>query len=586
MAVEIIMPKLGVDMQEGEIIEWKKQVGDTVNEGDVLLEINSDKTSMEIEAEDSGVLLKIVRQEGDVVPVTEVIGYIGAEGEVVEDGAAPASADKATADLEAAGLEVPKAPAATEAPAKENKAPLADDEYDIIVVGGGPAGYYAAIRGAQLGGKIAIVEKSEFGGTCLNVGCIPTKTYLKNAEILDGIKHAAGRGINLASTNYTIDMDKTVDFKNSVVKKLTSGVSGLLRANKVKMYNGLGQVNPDKTVTIGSETIKGRNIILATGSKVSRINIPGIDSKLVLTSDDILDLREMPKSLAVMGGGVVGIELGLVWASYGVDVTVIEMADRIIPAMDKEVSTELQKILSKKGMKIKTSVGVSEIVEENNQLTLKLNNGEEVVAEKALLSIGRVPQMNGLENLNLEMDRNRIKVNDYQETSIPGIYAPGDVNGTKMLAHAAYRMGEVAAENAMHGNVRKANLQFTPAAVYTHPEVAMVGITEEDARAKYGDILVGRNSFTGNGRAIASNEAHGFVKVIADAKFHEILGVHIIGPAAAEMINEAATIMESELTVDELLLSIHGHPTFSEVMYEAFADVLGEAIHNPPKRKK
>lgn len=256
MAVEIIMPKLGVDMQEGEIIEWKKQVGDTVNEGDVLLEINSDKTSMEIEAEDSGVLLKIVRQEGDVVPVTEVIGYIGAEGEVVEDGAAPASADKATADLEAAGLEVPKAPAATEAPAKENKAPLADDEYDIIVVGGGPAGYYAAIRGAQLGGKIAIVEKSEFGGTCLNVGCIPTKTYLKNAEILDGIKHAAGRGINLASTNYTIDMDKTVDFKNSVVKKLTSGVSGLLRANKVKMYNGLGQVNPDKTVTIGSETIK------------------------------------------------------------------------------------------------------------------------------------------------------------------------------------------------------------------------------------------------------------------------------------------------------------------------------------------
>ncbi|MGK0720262.1 dihydrolipoyl dehydrogenase [Streptococcus uberis] len=586
MAVEIIMPKLGVDMQEGEIIEWKKQVGDTVNEGDVLLEINSDKTNMEIEAEDSGVLLKIVRQEGDVVPVTEVIGYIGAEGEVVEDNSSSAAAEKATADLEAAGLEVPKAPAASEAPAKENKAPLADDEYDIIVVGGGPAGYYAAIRGAQLGGKIAIVEKSEFGGTCLNVGCIPTKTYLKNAEILDGIKIAAGRGINLASTNYTIDMDKTVDFKNSVVKTLTGGVQGLLKANKVTIFNGLGQVNPDKTVTIGSQTIKGLNVILATGSKVSRINIPGIDSKLVLTSDDILDLREMPKSLAVMGGGVVGIELGLVWASYGVDVTVIEMADRIIPAMDKEVSTELQKILSKKGMKIKTSVGVSEIVEENNQLTLKLNNGEEVVAEKALLSIGRVPQMNGLENLNLEMDRNRIKVNDYQETSIPGIYAPGDVNGTKMLAHAAYRMGEVAAENAMHGNVRKANLQFTPAAVYTHPEVAMVGITEEDARAKYGDILVGRNSFTGNGRAIASNEAHGFVKVIADAKFHEILGVHIIGPAAAEMINEAATIMESELTVDELLLSIHGHPTFSEVMYEAFADVLGEAIHNPPKRKK
>lgn len=581
MAVEIIMPKLGVDMQEGEIIEWKKQEGDEVKEGEILLEIMSDKTNMEIEAEDSGVLLKIVKGNGQVVPVTEVIGYIGSAGETIETNAAPAaSAD----DLKAVGLEVPDTLGESAAPAAQ-KTPLADDEYDMIVVGGGPAGYYAAIRGAQLGGKVAIVEKSEFGGTCLNKGCIPTKTYLKNAEILDGIKIAAGRGINFASTNYTIDMDKTVAFKDTVVKTLTSGVQGLLKANKVTIFNGLGQVNPDKTVTVGSETIKGHNIILATGSKVSRINIPGIDSPLVLTSDDILDLREIPKSLAVMGGGVVGIELGLVYASYGTEVTVIEMADRIIPAMDKEVSLELQKILSKKGMNIKTSVGVAEIVEANNQLTLKLNDGSEIVAEKALLSIGRVPQLSGLENLNLELERGRIKVDDYQETSISGIYAPGDVNGRKMLAHAAYRMGEVAAENAIWGNVRKANLKYTPAAVYTHPEVAMCGITEEQARQEYGNVLVGKSSFSGNGRAIASNEAQGFVKVVADAKYHEILGVHIIGPAAAEMINEASTIMENELTVDELLRSIHGHPTFSEVMYEAFADVLGEAIHNPPKRR-
>ncbi|EMB79003.1 dihydrolipoyl dehydrogenase, partial [Streptococcus mutans] len=557
------------------------QEGDEVKEGDILLEIMSDKTNMEIEAEDSGVLLKIVKGNGQVVPVTEVIGYIGSAGETIETNAAPAaSAD----DLKAAGLEVPDTLGESAAPAAQ-KTPLADDEYDMIVVGGGPAGYYAAIRGAQLGGKVAIVEKSEFGGTCLNKGCIPTKTYLKNAEILDGIKIAAGRGINFASTNYTIDMDKTVAFKDTVVKTLTSGVQGLLKANKVTIFNGLGQVNPDKTVTVGSETIKGHNIILATGSKVSRINIPGIDSPLVLTSDDILDLREIPKSLAVMGGGVVGIELGLVYASYGTEVTVIEMADRIIPAMDKEVSLELQKILSKKGMNIKTSVGVAEIVEANNQLTLKLNDGSEVVAEKALLSIGRVPQLSGLENLNLELERGRIKVDDYQETSISGIYAPGDVNGRKMLAHAAYRMGEVAAENAIWGNVRKANLKYTPAAVYTHPEVAMCGITEEQARQEYGNVLVGKSSFSGNGRAIASNEAQGFVKVVADAKYHEILGVHIIGPAAAEMINEASTIMENELTVDELLRSIHGHPTFSEVMYEAFADVLGEAIHNPPKRR-
>ncbi|ALT82531.1 dihydrolipoyl dehydrogenase [Streptococcus lutetiensis] len=579
MAVEIIMPKLGVDMQEGEILKWKKAEGDVVNEGDILLEIMSDKTNMEIEADDSGVLLKIVHPAGDVVPVTEVIGYIGAEGEVIAE---DLSLKEAASQLESAGLEVPNA-VSTKA-GVFSAADLAADEYDLIVVGGGPAGYYAAIRGAQLGAKVAIVEKSEFGGTCLNVGCIPTKTYLKNAEILDGLKIAANRGINLASTDYSIDMDKTVDFKNTVVKTLTGGVRSLLKANKVTIFNGLAKVNPDKTVHIGSEIIKGCKIILATGSKVSRINIPGIDSPRVLTSDEILDLREIPKSLVVMGGGVVGIELGLVWASYGVEVTVIEMADRIIPAMDKEISQELQKILTKKGMTIKTNVGVSEIIDETSHLSLKLTNGETIQADKALLSIGRVPQMKGLENLGLEMDGNRIKVNDYQETSIPGIYAPGDVNGQKMLAHAAYRMGEVAAENALSGNHRKAKLKYTPAAVYTHPEVAMVGLTEEAAREQYGDILIGKSSFFGNGRAIASNEARGFVKVIADSKYHEILGVHIIGPAAAELINEAATIMENELTVDDVAQAIHGHPTFSENMYEAFLDTIGQAIHNMPKK--
>ena len=584
MAVEVIMPKLGVDMQEGEILEWKKQEGDVVNEGDILLEIMSDKTNMELEAEDSGVLLKIVHQAGETVPVTEVIAYIGAEGESVE-------APSATATITAADGQSVTAPAqpskeAVAEVAAQPKEALGADEYDIVVVGGGPAGYYAAIRGAQLGGKIAIVEKSEFGGTCLNKGCIPTKTYLKNAEILDGLKIAAGRGINLASTNYSIDMDKTVAFKDGVVNTLTGGVRGLLKANKVEIFNGLGQVNPDKTVVIGDKVIKGRHIILATGSKVSRINIPGIDSPLVLTSDDILDLKEIPSSLAVIGGGVVGVELGLVYAAYGTEVTVIEMADRIIPAMDKEVSLELQRILAKKhGMKFLTSTSLSEIVEQGNQLTLKLADGTEVIADKALLSIGRVPQLKGLENLDLELERGRIKVDAYQETSIKGIYAPGDVNGTKMLAHAAYRMGEIAAENALRGNTRKAHLDFTPAAVYTHPEVAMVGLTEDQAREQYGEILVGKNSFAGNGRAIASNEAEGFVKVISEPKYHEILGVHIIGPAAAEIINEAATIMEMELTIDEVAQSIHGHPTFSEVLYEAVMDVLGEAIHNPPKRK-
>ena len=257
MANEIIMPKLGVDMQEGEILEWKFSEGDVVNEGDILLEIMSDKTNMEIEADDSGVLLKIVHPAGDVVPVTEVIGYIGAEGEVIAE---EVSLKEAASQLESAGLEVPNAVSAKAG--VFSAADLAADEYDLIVVGGGPAGYYAAIRGSQLGAKVAIVEKSEFGGTCLNVGCIPTKTYLKNAEILDGLKIAAGRGINLASTDYSIDMDKTVDFKNTVVKTLTGGVRSLLKANKVTILMDLPKSTLIKQSLSVLKSLKGAKLFL------------------------------------------------------------------------------------------------------------------------------------------------------------------------------------------------------------------------------------------------------------------------------------------------------------------------------------
>lgn len=562
MAVEIIMPKLGVDMQTGKIIEWKKKEGDEVKEGDVLLEMMSDKTNMELEAEADGYLIKIVKGDGEAVPVTEIIGYIGAKDEVIE--------------VEA-----------SEEPKQEEKVEkaLSSDEFDVIVVGGGPAGYYAAIRSAQLGAKVAIIERDSFGGTCLNRGCIPTKTYLKNTEIIEGFNHGEKRGIVFESPKYKVDMEKAVAFKNSVVKTLTGGVKSLLSSNGVTMLEGLGVVNADKTVSVNGKVLKADKIILATGSKAGKIKLPGIESALVLTSDDILDLKTIPETLAVIGGGVVGIEMAQVFQSYGSKVTVIEMADRIVPAMDKEVSQLLRKSLETKGVKIITSVKLSEVVEKEGRVILKVEGHDDIVAEKALLSIGRVPQLEGLEALNLDTDRGRIKVNDYMETSISGVYAPGDVNGIKMLAHTAFRMGEIAAENAVKGNHRKVNLAANPAAVYTLPEVGMVGLTEEEARAKY-DVNVGKFYFAGSGRAIASGETDGFVKVIADKKYHEILGVHIIGPAAAEMINEAATLMEMEITVDEIAKTIHGHPTYSEAFYEACLDVLGEAIHLPKKANK
>ncbi|MGP1494923.1 MAG: dihydrolipoyl dehydrogenase [Streptobacillus sp.] len=574
MALEIIMPKAGIDMTEGEIVEWKKKVGEPVKQGEILLEIMTDKTNMELEAEEDGYLIAILKEAGETVPVTEVIGYLGAEGENAPTG----GASETKSDVKPKVEEAPKVVEETPKPKKS------DTAYDVVVIGGGPAGYVAAIKAAQVGGKVALVEKSELGGTCLNRGCIPTKAYLHNAEIIEGVKHAAGRGIMIENPNFTVDMDKVLGMKSKVVKKLVGGVGALLKSNGVDVFKGIGTITKDKNVLVnGEKLVETDKIILAGGSKVSRINIPGMDSKLVMTSDDILELNEVPQTLAVIGGGVVGVELGQAFSTFGSKVTVVEMMDRIVPGMDAEVSNTLRTALEKKGMTIMTSTKLQEIVEKDGKLHIKLEGKEDLVVDRALLSIGRVPDLEGVGEIEFELERGRIKVDEFMETSVKGIYAPGDINGTKMLAHAAFRMGEVAAENAVNGNHHVTKLDLTPAAIYTMPEVAMVGLTEEQAREKY-DISVGKFSFAANGRAIASDEDFGFIKVIADKKYGEILGVHIIGPAAAEIINEASSIMEMEITVEEMLKTIHGHPTYSEVMYEAFADVLGLAVHAPKKK--
>ena len=583
MATEIIMPKAGIDMTEGQIIKWNKKEGDKVETGEILLEIMTDKTSMELEAEDSGYLIKIIKGDGETVPVTEVIGYIGAEGEVAPEGISKDTVETSENVSDKKEME----------PIKEReieerntavKSEKGEDEFDVAVIGGGPAGYVAAIRAAQVGGKVAVVEKSELGGTCLNRGCIPTKTFLKNAEIIEGIEMSSKRGIILENEKFTIDMPKVISLKNEIVKTLTNGVQGLLKSNSIKIFKGVGKINKDKDVVInGEKVLRTNKIILAGGSKVGSVNIPGIESKRVLTSDDILDLKELPKSLAVIGGGVVGVELGQAYLSFGSEVTVIEMMDRIVPGVDREASETLRKALEKKGMKILTSSKIKEIIDEGDKLRIKLEDKEDVVAEKALLSIGRVPDLEAVGELDLEMERGKIKVDKYMETSVKGVYAPGDINGIKMLAHAAFRMGEVAAENAILGNHREIKLETTPSAIYTIPEVGMAGLTEEEAKEKY-DINIGKFAFVGNGRALASGDTTGFVKVIADKKYGEILGVHIVGQSAAVIINEASSLMAMEITVDEVIKTIHGHPTFSEALFEACADVLGEAIHLPKKK--
>ncbi|MBF0710297.1 MULTISPECIES: dihydrolipoyl dehydrogenase [unclassified Gemella] len=581
MAIEVIMPKAGSEMEEGEIVQWFKNEGDEVKEGEVLLEIVTDKVNMEVEAEASGTLLKIVHPAGAVVPVVETIAWIGQAGETVPGGAdsTTAAAQEVVAQV-ASDVKVPTTSATEVAPARERKG-----EFDVAVIGGGPAGYVAAIKAAQLGGKVALVESRELGGTCLNRGCIPTKTFLHNAEIINHIKSAKDRGINLVNEAFSVDMKKTVEVKNKVAKTLSGGVAGLLRSYGVKVYKGIGRLTADKKILVdGKDLIDADKVILAGGSKVSRINIPGMDNEKVLTSDEILDITELPKHLVVIGGGVIGSELGQAFATFGSKVTIIEMADRLIANMDKDASAILEKTLKKQGVNILTSSKLLEIQDKGQDLVVKVEGKEDIVADRVLLSIGRVPDNESLGELadKFEMDRGRVKVNDFMETSVEGIYAPGDINGVKMLAHAAFKMGEIAAENAM-GHRKKLDLKSTPAAIYTHPEIAMVGLTEEQAKEKY-DIKIGKFNFGANGRSLASNQGEGFVKVIMDTKYHEILGIHIAGPVAAELINEGSMLIQTELTVDDVMDVIHGHPTYSEALYEAIADCIDMCIHAPKKK--
>ncbi|MBF0715563.1 dihydrolipoyl dehydrogenase [Gemelliphila palaticanis] len=582
MAVEVIMPKAGSEMEEGEIVQWFKQEGDEVKEGEVLLEIVTDKVNMEVEAEASGTLLKILHKAGEVVPVVQTIAWIGKAGEEIpgETSSATEVAKEVVAEV-ASDVKVPTTKEEDKLPQRERQG-----EFDVCVIGGGPAGYVAAIKSAQLGGKVALVESRELGGTCLNRGCIPTKTFLHNAEIINHIKSARDRGIKLVNDAFSVDMEKTVDVKNKVSKTLSGGVAGLLKSYGVKVYNGVGKLTADKKVLVNdTETIDADRIILAGGSKVSRINIPGMDNEKVLTSDEILDITELPSRMVVIGGGVIGSELGQAFATFGTKVTIVEMADRLIANMDKDASALLEKKFKQQGIEVLTGSKLLEIKDNGRDLTVKIEGKADIVADRVLLSIGRVPDNECLGELadKFEMERGRVKVDEYMETSVPGIYAPGDINGTKMLAHAAFKMGEVAAENAM-GHNKKVDLKSTPAAIYTHPEIAMVGLTEEQAREKY-DIKIGRFNFGANGRSLASNQGEGFVKVIMDTKYREILGIHIAGPVAAELINEGSTLIQTEMTIDDVMDIIHGHPTYAEALYEAMADCIDMCIHAPKKKK-
>ena len=450
--------------------------------------------------------------------------------------------------------------------------------YDIAVIGGGPAGYVAAIKAAQGGAKTILFEKDVLGGTCLNRGCIPTKTYLKSAEVIEGIRHAADRGVILENTVLSVDMPKALKEKNKVVKKLTGGVGALLKSNGVEVVNAAAKIKSDRTIEAGGQAYEAKHVIIASGSRAAKPPIPGAQMDCVVTSDEMLALDYVPEKLAIIGGGVIGVEMAMVFGAFGAQVTVIELMERILPTMDEDISKLIHKTLTKNGVNVMTGVKVNAIEKAGDGAVLRVGE-QNVEADLCLISVGRAPCVEDICEVDLEMDRGFIKTDEYCETSAPGIYAVGDVTGRMMLAHAGSLMGEIAVANIL-GERHRCDLSSIPACVYTHPEIGCVGMTEAQAKES-SDVITGVFPFAANGRALASGEGEGFAKIVANRNTHEILGVHIVGPSAAELIAEAVLAKRNELTVDELADTMHAHPTFSEALMEAAGAALGRCVHLP-----
>jgi len=464
-------------------------------------------------------------------------------------------------------------------------------QFDVTVIGSGPGGYVAAIRCAQLGMKTAIIEKYPvLGGTCLNVGCIPSKALLDSSEHFENAKHNfANHGIIINEPK--ADLSRMIERKREVVDQTTKGIQFLMDKNKITVFEGVGSFESPTQIKVtkndgSTETIESKYTIIATGSKPSTLPFITLDKERIITSTEALELKEIPKHLIVIGGGVIGLELGSVYKRLGSEVTVVEFMDKIIPTMDGALSKELNKVLRKQGMKFNLSTGVQSVERNGDtvKVTAKDKKGEEVTFEGdyVLVAVGRKPYTDGLavEKAGVDLDeRGRVKVNEHLQTNVSNIYAIGDVVVGAMLAHKASEEGTLVAE-FIAGQKPHINYNLIPGVVYTWPEVAAVGKTEEQLKAEGIAIKIGNFPMRALGRSRASGDLDGFVKIIADEKTDEILGVHMIGARAADVIAEAVVAMEYRASAEDISRMSHAHPTFAEAMKEAALDATGKrALH-------
>lgn len=452
---------------------------------------------------------------------------------------------------------------------------MTSEMFDVIVIGGGPGGYTAAAKASALGGKVALVEKEALGGTCLNQGCIPTKTLLKSTEVLEIVKKAKEFGVETGQEE--VSLEKMLDRKKAIIKRLNTGVEFLMKSHKISIFKGAGRITGQGEVTIstlsGQLILRTRNIIIATGSKPAVI--PGLepDGQWIMDSDHALSLESIPSSLLIIGGGAIGVEFASIYQKLGAKVTLVEARDRILPFADEEVSGDLKKMMTREKIAILTEAKVAEINKSEEGLLVNVETPQgikKIQVDKVLVAVGRRPDCEnlGLEEIGIRMEGEKIAVNSKMETNIQHIYAIGDVIGGILLAHVASAEGSAAAVNAMGGQ-KQMNYSVVPSCIYTTPELATVGITEEQAKNEGIKIVVGKSQFISSGKALAMGENKGLVKIVAEACSGKILGVHILGPQATSLISEGALAIKLGATVEDIADTIHAHPSLPETLMEA-----------------
>ena len=600
MPIDVFMTQLSPTMTEGKIARWLKKEGDTLESGEVMLEVETDKATMEVEVIDEGILHKIIAKEGDLVPVGAPIAVVAEEDEEVPADYEPEGLSEAPAVAEeAAPVVTPQevvetlasAPSGDDEDHELNLKPSGvfnpDGEYDVVVIGAGPGGYVAAIRAAQLGLKVACIESTHLGGICLNWGCIPTKALLRTAEMINVIQHS-GDELGLGISEVSPDLDKAIARSRKISAKLNKGIGFLFKKNKVTHIEGYATFEADNKLMVennGEKTqVTAKHVIVATGARARAFPGMEVDNEVIITYKQALAPTQLPKKLVVIGSGAIGMEFAYFYNAMGSEVTVLEAAPQILPLEDEEISKVVARSFKKNKINIITNAMVSSAKNVDGKAVVEYtvkDKAQTIEGDVCLVAVGVVGNTDniGAENTTMKVERQQIEVDDYYRTDHPGIYAIGDVIGAPALAHVASHEGIVCVEAIAGGTPHPVDYGNVPGCTYCQPQVGSCGKTEKQCKEEGLNIKVGRMAYSTNGKAMGLAETEGMVKTIFDAETGELLGAHIVGAEATELIVSLQLARTLETTEAELAHHMFPHPTLSEMIHESVLDSDGKAIH-------